>query len=992
MKKILSILSIGTIFISGVIYSGAGLACNSNNSYPPSPRPTPPTPKPSPKPKPTPKPAPTLKFNLNNLRLDNIKIDASLNANSFAINGINAYTTIENEIINQYQKIISASTLNSNDFALDSTSLNDKSWAIQIYNLNGTSPIQNTKNQTLSIPSGYSVLKNNALKIKITTNDKNVVNSNSNQTSVSATLKGYLNKFIYTNKNLNQGNEVSANTSLSVHENNLDPSNVINFQTGIFGLGFNINSFTTTQALKTAILGIDNAKKVLISKAIVSNLNSQLTNEIKEPNKLGILKSADNNVDSKDAIPFSSSNVSFFRTINNSSIVSFNTPSSLNTLEKVFIRIQIPLNWKYLQNYLGTSNSYVYGYLGTIHQNTKLTLNNLAFYRINVKLSGDKNNFVINGQGAYSKIEQTIITKYKALFPDSQISFSDFVANSLTLSPNKSWAIQLYNINTTTLIGNSSNVNLNFPSNYNVLPDNALKVVITTNDVNVVLNSVSKTNNLKQIALKAYLNKFIYTNKNLNKGNEVGVDTSKSSILNNLLTQNVIDLSSKKFNLGFNKYLIYKSKPSYLSLHLYEQQIQKKALISKAIVSNLNSQLINETSKLATLGLLPIAQNNVSENNSFFFNMECLNLYAVNSNNNIINLKNVNHLGAKWKIFIQIDISNWSYLKNYLTTNNSYVYAYLGNVGENTKKLNLNNESYYINYLSQDLNNNLIKINAHQNYLDIANKIIKKNNAFFWSEPWKQISLNDFVFGTITPTLTKAWTIDLKNGSTSLANQNSVNLGISNTKNLSSNDNCLSVVITTSNPYTTKHVFTNIGLLNQFVFNNKEVNNDLNLSIKNNMPSAIVNKKTVVDFSATSLNFALTNLNFLKSSSASKLLTSLETNYNLTKISNAIIHNIDFAWEKYCTHIFQDLIPRLETLTSSSPFLINNFQGIFKLFERTPSLTHENNFTLINGSKLLNSNKEIFIQIKISTWNYLMNHYYLPLDQTYVYGYLGTTT
>jgi len=984
MKKILSIFSIGAVLGSGTILSGGGIACNSS---------TPPQPTPSP----TPTPGTKISVDLNKFVLDKIAITSQSTPNSFSIVGSDAYKSVEDEIIKKYNAIVPDKKLNENNFELNSTTLKDKSWAIQILGLDGTTPINDSKTASkLVVPSNFTNLTNNALKVKILTNNKFVVatmkKKTSKATTINATVNGYLDKFIYTNKNLNQGNEVSANTSLSVSENNLIPSNVINFQTGPFSLGFNINSFNTTQALKTAILGISNAKKALISKAIVSNLNSQLKNEITKPDGLGILKSASNNIGASkpaDIIPFTSGNVSFFKTVNNSSVVSFATLSNLNTLEKVFVRIQIPSTYKYLQNYLGTSNSYVYGYLGTINQNAKLSLNNLVIKNINI--NSNQSNFEINGQTAYNNVANQIIAQYKTIFPDSTLALASFKMNSVSIGATKSWAIQIYNVDNASAITTAQNQALVFPSTYKYLPNNALSVKITTNDVNVVINSSnSKTTTKKTATIQGYLNKFIYTNTNANNGINVNVTAGQSATQNNLLDKNVIDLSSSKYNLNINKLLKYNTVATKLTNVLFNLNQNQRALISKTIVTNLNSRLINETAKLNMLGDLTIASNDVSASNALEINDTTTNLFAVKDDDSVAGL-DLGEMGAGWKIFAQINISGWNYLNHYLTNNNSFVYAYIGSVS-NEAKFNLQNLAIYnIGDLTQT--NDEIQINGVTAYKRVVDQIVTQVNRYYWWSRTKQISSDDFALNTLTLSAGKTWAIQLDNGNTHVLDAGSTNLGITSNEGLASNKNSLTLRIVTSDANVLNNTSTNNvnadldAYLNQFVYNTTDANNNQNLAINHDQASPGVTQATTIDFSGSQHHLVLGN-----NTSASALLTSLKTQSNLVELSNDVINHVNNGYDLHVldSHL-QTLLPKVDNLGPLSPFVIPTHDSLFKLYIRLATDPVHNYFISWSGTREAGPNRDVFLQLKVSTWNLLTNHHYISIDSTYVYFYIGTT-
>ena len=660
MKKLLSIFSISAILGSGTILSGGGIACGSS--------------------------AP--QFNLSKLDINNIPVSASATKN-FVIDGQKAYSNAVSEIIKQYKKTVPTSTLSSDDFNLNSTTLDaNHTWAIQIYNLDGTTPIKNSTNQTLTLPSDYSVLKDNALNVKITTNYENAIvkksNSNdSNQKQVS--VEGFLNKFIYTSKNANSNHKITTNLNKSAIENNLLKNNCIDFSNGIYNLNLKSNLFKFSAPfvdLKKAIYKLNQFKRSLISKAIVTNLNNQLKDETTKLNKLGFLETAQNNVPQSEVITLGNSDVDFFAINSNNSLCQFEN-YDLGSNWKIFIRINISKWNNYLKNYLAKKNTYVFGYLGTSTKNSQkydiknVTTFNLNFANLNYN---SQNKIVINGFNSYQYIMDEIINQYNSMFySQKQLNKNDFILNSTIPSKNKPWAIQIYNLNGITPIKNNKNQVLIFPNNYNTLINNALKIRIKTLNSNVINNSVT---------IKGFLDKFIYTNKNLNKNHDVGVEKSKSIQENQLQIDNVIDLTSKqlflkpitKINLGKQK------KANQVKNQIYKNwSALDKINVSSLIVSNLNKELNQETQYLNNHDLLRIANNKVTNAHKNHFNIKNLQLYRVDDLDNTLNKLNKNNYLALQgsKIYLQLNVSNWRYLNNYIGALNSYVYLYLGSVTKN---------------------------------------------------------------------------------------------------------------------------------------------------------------------------------------------------------------------------------------------------------------------------------------------------------------------
>jgi len=632
---------------------------------------------------------------------------------------------------------------------------------------------------------------------------------------------------------------------------------------------------------------------------------------------------------------------------------------------------------------------------------TSLNLNDLKFYNINV--TKNNNHLEINGILAYKNIEDKIIQQYNNIFPDQKITSSNFAINSLKLQNNKSWAIQIYNLNGTSSIKDTKNEELVFPTNYNVLKDNALNIKITTSNPNVTNSkSKNKTSNLVSVTQKGYLNHFIYTNKNLNKGNEVSANIGSSAQSNNLLINNVIDLSDSKYNLNLNQYLNYNSNTNQLSNVFLNLDQNKRKLISNTIVTNLNSQLQQETNQLNTSKQLLIANDNVPLKNALSINNTNTNLFALHYDNNVYALNNSSfpQLGSAWKIFAQIDISNWNYLANsYISAGNNYVYAYLGTVSQNSAKFNLNNISFYnIGGLTLNTQNNEIDIDGANAYQNVINQIVNQNNAFFWSEPSKQINKNMFKIDSTTLN-NKSWAIQLTNGTNAIANSKS-NLNITDNLNLLSEDNSLNLHIVTNDLNVTNTTsFNNVSVdvpvyLNQFVFNNKDANNNQALTIEDGEISSNVTKDNVIKFVGTGSVYKLNNFQINMNTLGSQIISQLNTNTNKKIISNAIINNVNIAYKKYITNThLKTLIPEINPLNDTSPdedvFSIS--AQTTKIFKRWTKAATEPFFQLRNSSQI-GANENVFIQLKISNWTYLTNNNYISLTNTYVLGYLGSTT
>jgi len=275
MKKILSFLSILFVMTSSTIMFGGGIACKSSS------KPwTPLTPS---------KPKPKTYLNLNNLKFYNIHVSLNSAFDQFEINGRNAYLKIETDIIKDYHTLFPKVQLKTKNFNLASTKLEGKSWAIQIYNIDGTNLVFNDTQQRLILSPNYHYLKNNGLKVTITTNDVNVAKTNSslktnNNNIKQASVFAYLNKFLLTTANINNGAnlQTSDGTNWKTHAVDLSASGL--------NIGLTLTSSTWTLVLIDKIKQLPLEKRIKISNKIVENLNKQLKNETSYLNNLGILK------------------------------------------------------------------------------------------------------------------------------------------------------------------------------------------------------------------------------------------------------------------------------------------------------------------------------------------------------------------------------------------------------------------------------------------------------------------------------------------------------------------------------------------------------------------------------------------------------------------------------------------------------------------------------------------------------------------------------
>jgi len=314
----------------------------------------------------------------------------------------------------------------------------------------------------------------------------------------------------------------------------------------------------------------------------------------------------------------------------------------------------------------------------------KLDLNSLTAYDLDYdsKSFRTKGKIIINVPLAYELAEAQIMKEYDLFFNYKQkLAMTDFV-HGLKPTTKQPWAIRIYDVDDESwILDKPENCVLKFNSpKYNVLKDNGLKVEINTLDKNV--KSPHGT-------FRYCFKKFWYTNKNANKGHNITVERTKSAAKNNLSIDNVIDLTKgwdnpiPSFNLSA-RYL--PPSPGWTIDNQWEHLAPRyKKEITSRFVTNLNFQLKTETQKLNTLKKVKIANNNVDVKNSqSFFNLSG-GFYSVCGKTGY-----PEQIGGQfWSsvigedIYVQLDISNWTYLKNYvnpLPSSPAYAYLYLGRV------------------------------------------------------------------------------------------------------------------------------------------------------------------------------------------------------------------------------------------------------------------------------------------------------------------------
>jgi len=329
MKKILSILSILSIFSSSTLLANGGIACNSNSDK---------------------------ILNLKSFKFFNVGVSLSNPrpeppAPTPPAKLVVSYTSVENIIMKQYNSFENKNELKLDNFVIgDASKLSeDKTFAIQLIDPKTNKALPSdvlTTDGTLNKPTGNNVLKNNALKVSINTNDKNVPIKQ-------ATLPVYLDNFVFTNANLNNGNDIvtsnpSQGTTLLSQNNAIDVTNI----PGVY-----LMLSSRTQASEIIEELSNNPTALRISKPIVDNLNTQLQNETSLLNNLNILKTVS---DSTNVLEQKQRGNIFLYAKNNTGINSIPSYNNLPANSKIFARVKV-----FISNYIAFPNTYCYLYLGT---------------------------------------------------------------------------------------------------------------------------------------------------------------------------------------------------------------------------------------------------------------------------------------------------------------------------------------------------------------------------------------------------------------------------------------------------------------------------------------------------------------------------------------------------------------------------------------------------------------------------------------------------
>jgi len=298
------------------------------------------------------------KFDLNNIHVTNIKVTNNATSRKLQINVENAFKKIVTKIIERYQGFGFKDENNNNsmisvqDFRYGSTTDDTHPWAIQIIDGNGvamTKPDDVIEmNNIFSTAAPTKVLlPDNALEVKIVT-------TNTNVKTASATAHAYLDKFVYSKTNINQGLVINYNvvTSIDNLKKVIDVSDVLN--------RFRYR-YTTISPADEIIRGFQQLTKTIrteISKKVLTALNTQLQTETKTLNNLGFLQPT-----TTETIVFNNSKLRLYK-MHEDSILPMRDKNTAENGDQLYIRI---LNLG-LNSYIHAANAYLYLKIATVQQ------------------------------------------------------------------------------------------------------------------------------------------------------------------------------------------------------------------------------------------------------------------------------------------------------------------------------------------------------------------------------------------------------------------------------------------------------------------------------------------------------------------------------------------------------------------------------------------------------------------------------------------------
>ena len=332
MKKLLSILPIGSALAST---TPTAAACKSK-----------------------PKPPTVTQLDLSKLIITGIQVTKSTTtakAGRLQINVTQAYNKIRLAIMNTYNVCgFQGGLLKTSDFKYGKATDKTHSWAIEIMDGNNKAfaTLENNADIFTTQPTTQVLLPNNALEVKIVT-------TNTNVKAKTITTHAYLNKFVYSGKNINNGTEIFKTSPTTLPE--AEPlENAIDISKDF---DLTITDQTTAEDIIARVKTITGTSRTNASKKIINLLNEQLKKETKILADLGVLLPT-------GTVDFNaSSNFAIYRLTPGTSNPLI--PAEVAKIEGTHTAAEGNLIFVRLQNlglnhYIGNLHSYLYLQLGTV--------------------------------------------------------------------------------------------------------------------------------------------------------------------------------------------------------------------------------------------------------------------------------------------------------------------------------------------------------------------------------------------------------------------------------------------------------------------------------------------------------------------------------------------------------------------------------------------------------------------------------------------------
>ena len=654
MKKILSIFSIGSILASGTILSGGGIACGTSAT-----------------------------FNLNTIKLNNdivgIKNKKRTNNEpaSITINGKATYTKIENDIINQYNKVFPNKLQTSNFVANSITPTNNKTWALKI--TNGKIDVTNTTASDLQVWYKKDLAsKTNSLSVSITTSDPNVVTKANDSKTKSVSIPLYFNKYVFTGQDVNNDDAINIpSENATLESTGLKQDKVLNLSNY-----FHFNNLAIT-SLISQWNNLSGTTLLTIYNDILARVNAKFdtymthTSGISKVAKFNATSITENKIKGNKLIVFD---------VNADDVISLHSDSKGTFARQRDVYIAIPVfNWDYLTNnsYFSNEDTYVYAYLGKTIR--KKNLNSFTFENNLItgltkkaRTSDESASITINGHETYYNIVDSIINQYDAFFGGTTLSSSNFILNSTTPTAEKPWALKLTNgnVDVSNISGQPTDLHVYYNQGL-ASKTNSLNLKITTIDPKIYVSNITNQNNVKSINVPIYFNKYIFNTQDANNDDAINIPNNNATIEDiNFDESKILDLSSYNLLNGNTKIqdgviTQMDSLTDKLTATFYNKVLDQ-------INAKFDTYMADEPSpinKLAHFDKTTVI-GNIPDNMNF--------LYFSVSSQGAIAMKSARSKIAKYnsgqKAYIAIPVYDWNYLtnNNYFSNSDTYVYAYLG--------------------------------------------------------------------------------------------------------------------------------------------------------------------------------------------------------------------------------------------------------------------------------------------------------------------------